>query len=104
MPAAVDRRDMEGVGEAVETQRPGERDHMSTVDKPPPEAPLALAELVEMHLGGVLIEPGRRLVLSLFDGDAVDMIHPFPGFIILEPIGRPAELSFERGSLDPRTG
>ena len=91
MPAAVDRRDMEGVGEAVETERPGERDHMPAIDEPPPEAPLALAELVEMHLGGVLIEPGRRLVLGLLDGDAVDMVDALAGAIVLEPIGRPAE-------------
>ena len=104
MPAAVDRRDMEGVGEAVETQGARERDHVPAVDEPPAEASLALAELVEMHLGGVLIEPGRRLVLGLFDGDAVDMIDPFAGSVVLEPIGRPAELSVEGGAVDPRTG
>ena len=104
MPAPIDRRDMEGVGEAVETQRAGERDHMPAIDEPAPEAPLPLAELVEMHLGGVLIEPGRRLVLGLFDGDAVDMIDPLAGAIVLEPIGRSAELRIERGAIDPRTG
>src|ERR1700722_20022801 len=77
---------------------------MSTVDKPPPETPLPLAELVEMHLGGVLIEPGRRLILSLFYGDAVDMIHPFAGAIVLEPIGRAAELAVECGAVDSWTG
>src|ERR1700733_9335466 len=77
---------------------------MSTVDKPPPETPLPLAELVEMHLGGVLIEPGRRLMLSLFYGDAVDMIHPFAGAIVLEPIGRSAELAVECGAVDSRAG
>ena len=103
MPAAIDRRDMEGVGEAVETQRPSERDHMPAIDEPPPEAPLPLAELVEMHLGGVLIEPGRRLVLGLFDGDAVDMIDPLAGAIVLEPVRRSAELRVERGAVDRRT-
>src|SRR5277367_6809872 len=103
MSAAVDRRNMEGVGEAVETQGASERDHMPTVDEPPPEAPLPLAELVEMHLGGVLIQPGRRLVFGLFDGDAVDMIDALAGAIVLEPIGRSAELSIERGAVDPRT-
>src|ERR1700722_8943 len=74
MPAAIDRRDMEGVGEAVEPQGSSERDHMPAIDEPPPEAPLPLAKLVEMHLGGVLIEAGRRLVFGLFDGHTVDMI------------------------------
>src|ERR1700722_10687899 len=104
MSAAIDRRDMEGVGEAIETERPGERDHMSTVDKPPPEAPLSLAELVEVHLGGVLIEPGRRLVLSFFDGDAVDMVYALAGAIVFEPIGRAAELAVECGAVDSWTG
>ena len=104
MPAAVDRRDMEGVGEAVEAERAGERDHMPAVDEPPAEAPLPLAELVEMHFRGVLVEPGRRLVLGLFDGDAVDMIDPFAGAIVLEPMRRSAELPVERGAVDRRTG
>src|ERR1700677_2530607 len=104
MSAAIDRRDMEGVGEAVETQGASERDHMPTIDEPPPEAPLPLAELVEMHLGGVLIKPGRRLVLGLFDGDAVDMIDPLADAIVLEPIVRSAELRIERGAINPRTG
>ena len=104
MPAPVDRRDMEGVGEAVETERASERNHMPAIDETPAEAPLPLAELVEMHLGGVLIEPGRGLVLGLFDSDAVDMIDPLAGAIVLEPIGRPAELRIERGAFDPRTG
>ena len=76
MAAAVDRRDMEGVGEAVEAQRARQRDDMAAVDQPPAEAALRLAELVEMHLGGVLIEAGRDLVLGLLDGDAVDMVDP----------------------------
>ena len=104
MPAPVDRRDVEGVGEAVETQRAGERDDMPAIDEPAPEAPLPLAELVEMHLGGVLIEPGRRLVLRLLDGDAVDMIDPLAGAIVLEPMRRAAELLVERRAIDARTG
>src|ERR1700722_17797488 len=76
---------------------------MPAIDEPPPEAPLPLAELVEMHLGGVLIEPGRRLVLGLFDGDAVDMIDPLAGAIGLRPGLRSAELRGERGAIDRRT-
>ncbi len=77
---------------------------MPAIDEAPPEAPLALTELVEMHLGGVLIESGRGLVLGLFDGDAVDMIDPLAGAIVLEPMRRAGELRIERGAIDPRTG
>src|ERR1700684_518883 len=96
MSGAIDRRDMKGVGEAVETEGASERDHMPTIDEPPPEAPLPLAELVEMHPGDVLIEPARCLVLAFLDGDAVDMIDPLAGAIVLEPIRRSAELLVER--------
>ena len=77
MPAAVDRRDMESVGEAVEAQGASERNDVAAIDQAAPETPLPLGELVEMHLGGILIEPGRGLVLSLLDRDPVDMIDPF---------------------------
>src|ERR1700722_3360843 len=77
---------------------------MPAIDEPPPEAPLPFAELVEMHLGGVLIEPGRRLVFGLFDGHTVDMIDPFASAIVLETMGRSAELQIEGGAIDPRTG
>ena len=77
---------------------------MPAIDEAPPEAPLPFAELVEMHFRGVLIEPGRRLVLGLFDRDAVDMIDPLAGAIVLEPMRRAAELVVERGAIDPRTG
>ena len=65
---------MEGVGEAVEAQRARQRDDMAAIDQPPPEAALALAELVEMDLGVVLEQARRDLVLGLLDRHAVDMI------------------------------
>jgi hypothetical protein len=95
---------MEGVGEAIEAQGASKRNHMPAIDEAAPEAPLPLAELVEMHLGGVLVEPGRRLVLGLFYGDAIDMIDPLAGGIVLEHVGRSAELQIERGAINPRTG
>src|ERR1700728_2665491 len=104
MSGAVDRGDMKGVGEAVEAEAPSERDHMPAIDEAPPEAPLALAELIEMHPGDVLIEPGRRLVLGLLDGDAVDMVDALAGAIVLEPIGRSAEILVECSAIDRRTG
>src|SRR5271166_5213058 len=104
MPAAVDRRDVEGVGEAVETQRARERNDVPAVDEPPAEPPLSLAELVEMNFGGVLVEPGRHLVLGFLDGDAVDMVDSFALSVVLEPIGRTAEGLVERGAIDARAG
>ena len=77
---------MEGVGEAVEGQRAGERDHVPAVDQPPAETALAFGELVEMNARGVLIEPGRDLVLGLLDGDAVDVIDALADLIIPEAI------------------
>ena len=68
-----------------------------------PKRPLPLAELVEMDLGRVLIEPGRRLVLGLLDGGAVDMIDPLARAIVLEPMRRSAEFAVERVAFDPRT-
>ena len=45
MPAAIDGGDMEGVGEAVEGQRAGERDHMAAIDEPAAEPPLPLVSI-----------------------------------------------------------
>ena len=67
MAAAIDGGDVEGVGEAVEGERAGERDDVAAVDQPLAEAALLGAVLVEMDARGVLIEPGRDLMLGLFD-------------------------------------
>ena len=74
MPAAVDGGDVEGVGEAVEGQRAGERDDDAAVDQPPLELALRLLVLVEVHLGGVLVEPGGDLVLGLLQRHGVDVV------------------------------
>ena len=88
VPAAIDRRDMEGVGEAIEGQRAGQRDHVPAIDQPPAEAAAGLRELVEMHLGGVLVEPGGQLCsasstvmpstwsMRLADGVVVPAVRP----------------------------
>src|SRR6266704_1598815 len=84
MPAAIDRSDMKGIGEAIERQRARQRNDMPAVDQPPAEAALALDELVEMNARGVLIEPRRDLVLGFLDRHAVDMIDSLADFIIAE--------------------
>ena len=53
---AVNGGDMEGVGEAVEGEGAGERDHVPAVDQPPAEAAHAFGVLVEMNTRRVLIE------------------------------------------------
>src|SRR5262245_13463607 len=60
---AVDGGDVEGVGEAIEGQRPRERDDNATVDEASPELALRLLVQIEMHLGGVLVEARGGLVL-----------------------------------------
>ena len=104
VPAAVDRRDVEGVGEAVEAQRARQRDDVAAVDQPPAEPALALAELVEMHLGGVLVEAGRDLVLGLLDGDAVDMVDALARRVVAPAMGRAGEREIVGGGVDLRAG
>src|SRR5205085_12094111 len=62
---AVDRRDVERVGEAVEGERAGERDHVPAVDQPLAEAALRFGELVEVHARRILVEPGGERMLGL---------------------------------------
>src|SRR5262249_60736203 len=74
MPPAVYRRNVEGIGEPVEGERAGERDHVAAVDQAAAEPALRRRILVEMDARGVLIEPGCDLVLGLFHGYAVDVV------------------------------
>src|SRR5262249_9371149 len=92
------------VGEAVEAQGAGKRNDMAAVDEPPAEPPLRLAELIEMHLGRILVESGRHLVLGLLDGDAVGMVDSFAWSVVLEAIRRTADGVVERRAVDARTG
>ena len=105
VPAAVDRGDVEGVGEAVEAQRARERDDVAAIDQPAAEPALALAELVEMHLGGVLVEAGREHVLGFLDRHAVDMVDLLADRIIAEAMRRAGEReivgAFEHGQAAP---
>ena len=49
MPAAIDRGDPEGIGEAVEAEGPGQADDMAAIDDAPAEAPPLLGVLVEIN-------------------------------------------------------
>ena len=95
---------MEGVGEAVEGQRARQRDDVAAVDQPPAEAALALAELVEMHLGRVLVEARRDLVLGFLDGDAVDMVDALARRIVAPAMRRAGEGEIVGGDVDLRAG
>ena len=86
MPPAVDCRDMKGIGQAVEGQRPRQRDDMPAIDQPAAEASFGLGEQVEMDPGIVLIEPGGDLMLRLLDRHPVDMIDLFADAIIGEAV------------------
>src|SRR5260370_9201161 len=72
--AAVERGDAERIAEPVEAERARQADDMAAIDEAAAEAPLALAVLVEMDLGAVLVEPRRHRLLGLLDRHAVDMI------------------------------
>src|SRR5215472_18841758 len=102
MPPAVDRGDMERVGEAVERERPRERNDVAAVDEAPTEAALALGELIEMNPCRVLIKPRRDLMLRLLDRHAVAVVD-FLADRIVVPAVRPArERQIIGGGVDPR--
>src|SRR5262245_40314187 len=77
---------------------------MAAIDQTTAEPALRLGELVEMNARGVLIEPGRELMLRLLDRDAVDVVDLLADRIVAP--ARPA--AGERGvvglDVDDRTG
>src|SRR5215469_5752006 len=86
MPPAVDRRNVKRIGEPVERERAGERDHVAAVDQAAAEAALRRRMLVEMDARGVLIEPRCDLMLGLFHGYAVDVVDLLADGIVAEAI------------------
>src|SRR5947208_12039982 len=102
MPAAIDRGDKKGIGEAIERQRPRQRNDMPAIDQPPSETALALDELVEMNARGILIKPRRDLVLGFLDRHAVDMVNSLADFIIAEAIRAASEREVVSGDIDRR--
>ena len=89
--AAVDRGDLERVGQPVERQRARQADDVAAVDDPPPEAAVLFRMLVEVHLGGVLVEPGRRHVLGFLDGHPVHMVDLLADLVVLPQMGAAGE-------------
>src|SRR5262249_58191690 len=96
--------DVKRVGEPVKRQRSCQRNDMPAVDQPPPEPPLALDELIEMNARGVLIKPGRDLVLGFLDRDAVDVIDPLADGVVAETVGAAGEREVIGGDVNRRTG
>src|SRR5258708_453849 len=89
--AAVERGDAERIAEPVEAERARQADDMAAIDEAAAEAPLALAVLVEMDLGAVLVEPRRHRVLGLLDGHAVDMIDALALGVVAPAMRRPGQ-------------
>src|SRR5262245_23164596 len=87
VPAAIDGRDMEGIGETVEAQCPGERKDDAAVDQPALEWSLRLCVLIEMNPGRVLIEAGGDLVLGLLQRHGLGVIDSFADGIIAPAMG-----------------
>src|SRR6478735_7524161 len=104
MAAAVDGGDMEGIGEAIDRERAGERYHMAAIDQPASEASLLGGELVEMDARRVLVEARRDLVLRLLDGDAVDMIDAFADFIVAEFVSAAGQREVVARNVERRAG
>ena len=86
--AAVDGCQMEGVAEAVVGQRAHQRDDDAAVDDALAEAALGLGVLVEVHLGGVLVEARRGLMLGFLERHAIDMVDLFAGLIVAPAVRR----------------
>ncbi len=59
---------------------------MAAIDQSLAEAALLGAERIEVDARGVLIKPGRDLVLGLFDRIAVDVIDLLAYRVVLETI------------------
>src|SRR6202044_364952 len=104
MPAAVDGGDVEGVGEAVEGQRAGERDDVAAIDQPPPETTLLGVELIEMVARRVLINQRRNLMLGLFDRVTVDMVDLLADRVIAVAIGAAGKREIVSGDIERRAG
>jgi hypothetical protein len=64
---------------------------VAAIDDPTPEPPLGLDVLVEVDLGGVVVEPGREHVLGLLDRHAVDVVDPLADLVVVPQIGAAAE-------------
>jgi hypothetical protein len=57
-----------------------------------------------MHLGRVLVEPGRHLVFGLFHGHSVDVVDFFAGFVVGPAERRAGEIVFPVHGIKQRDG
>src|ERR1700735_3751719 len=95
---------MESVGKPVEGQRTGDRDDVAAIDQALAEAALLGAVLVEVDARGVLIKPGRDLMLGFFDRVAVDVIDLLADLIVLEVIIATGEREIVSRYVERRAG
>ena len=77
---------------------------MTAIDETAPEPALSFGVLVEMDLGGVLVEPGGKLVLGLFHGHAVDVVDLLADGIVAEPELRSGKVIVPVGGIEQRRG
>jgi hypothetical protein len=99
MAAAVERDDHLRIRQPVERQRARQADDMPAIDQPP--AILARGG-VEMHLGGVLPEPGGQHVLGLLDGHAVDMVDHLAHRVVAPAVRLSGQGEIVAGEIQPR--
>jgi hypothetical protein len=77
---------------------------VAAIDQAAAEPALGLDELVEMDARGVLIEPGRDLVLGLLDRDAVDMVDLLADRVVAEAMRAAGEREIIGCDVDRRSG
>ena len=86
VPACVDPQQESCIGEAVERQRAGERDHVPAIGEAAAEARVLAGMGVEMHTRRVLVEARGDLMLGFFDGNAIDVIDFFTDRVVAEAV------------------
>ena len=92
MAAAVDGRNAKPVGEAVERQRPRQRNHMPAIGQAPAEARVLAGMGVEMDARGVLVEPRREHVVGVLERDAAHMVDALAGLVVVPAMRRAGRL------------
>ena len=101
MAPGIDAQDQARILQPVEAERPGGGDDHAPVDQPPAGGVLRPLMLVEVHLGGVLVEAGGHLGLGLLHHHAVHMVDPLPHRIVLEGVGRARQGEVVAGEVQP---
>src|SRR5690606_34974687 len=84
MPPRIDRREMEGVGQSVETERARDRHDMAALDRPPAVTTIRPGILAGVDARRVLVEPHGKLMLAFLDRHAVHMIDLRADLVVVE--------------------